>query len=205
MFYSLQIYILDEKAEEALRDLEKCCELDSNFESALAQKLYVKFRCAVRTQDISTMNEVKKMFKEAMNKFPKSTEVYSLYAQTLMEQSEFAEAEKLFNKALECDRKDANIYVHRGILEMQSKFNFEKAAFFMEEALRVDDQCQFAYEMLGTINVQLGNLKKGIECFEKALEVSSSEVDCAHLFSLRDAAEAQIYATELLNSPTMSK
>lgn len=48
-----------------------------------------------------------------------------------MEQSDFAEAEKLFLKALECNPDDANIYVHRGILEMQSKFNFEKAADLM--------------------------------------------------------------------------
>lgn len=69
----------------------------------------------------------------------------------------------------------------------------------------MDDQCQFAYEMLGTIHVQLGNLKKGIECFDKALEITSSEIDCAHLFSLREAADSQIYAAELLNAPTMSK
>ena len=62
----------------------------------------------------------------------------------------------------------------------------------------MDPNCQFAYEMLGSIQVQKGALEDGINQFDKALELAQTELDCAHLFSLRDAAEAQQMATKLL-------
>lgn len=64
--------------------------------------------------------------------------------------------------------------------------------------MRVDPNCQFAYEMLGSIQVQKGALEEGIKHFDRALELAQTELDCAHLFSLRDAAEAQQRATKLL-------
>lgn len=44
----MQIHLLAEKVEEAKADLEKCCVLTNNFPSAVAQKLYVQFRYAIR-------------------------------------------------------------------------------------------------------------------------------------------------------------
>ncbi len=75
---------------------------------------------------------------------------------------------------------------------------FTKFNLNLEEAKRVDPSCQFAFEMLGSISVQKGNLIKGIKYFDKALELAQTELDCAHLYSLRDAAEAQEKATKLL-------
>ena len=54
-----------------------------------------------------------------------------------------------------------------------------------------DDKCEFAYETLGTIEVQRGNLKKAIELFEKAIPLANTELEMGHLFGLRDAAIAQ--------------
>lgn len=45
--------------------------------------------------------------------------------------------------------------------------------------------------MMGSIEVQKANLETSVECFNKALQCAQTELDCAHLFSLRDAAEAQ--------------
>ena len=53
------------------------------------------------------------------------------------------------------------------------------------------NKCEFAYETLGTIEVQRGNLKKAIELFEKAIPLANTELEMGHLFGLRDAAIAQ--------------
>lgn len=193
-----QIYLLAEKIDEALEDLEKCCSLAPDFPSAISQRLYVTYRIAFRSEDYERIKELLKGFEDALAQFPTSTEVYSLYAQMLTEQGDYAKADKLFLKAIECDPKDANLIVHRGILAMQTNFDFEKARDLLEQALKIDNKCTFAHEMLGTLEVQRGNLTKGIECFDKALENSSTEMDCAHLFSLREAAVAQISAVESL-------
>jgi import receptor subunit TOM70 len=193
-----QIHLLAEQVDDARKDLEKCCELNDGFASALAQKLYVQFRCGVRYNDESTVTKALKGFDEASQRFSFSSEVHSLYAQALMEKGDYSKADHYFNKAIEKDPIDGNLYVHRGILYLQWNNDVDKAVNYLEEAKRVDPSCQFAFEMLGSISVQKGNLIKGMKYFDKALELAQTELDCAHLYSLRDAAEAQEKATKLL-------
>ena len=40
--------------------------------------------------------------------------------------------------------------------------------------------------------IQRGNLKRAIELFNKAIPLTNTELEMAHLFGLRDAAMAQI-------------
>ena len=62
----------------------------------------------------------------------------------------------------------------------------------------MDEQCEFAYETLGTVEVQRGNLKKAIELFEKAIPLANTELEMGHLFGLRDAAMAQVTVSQKL-------
>ncbi|KAI1291950.1 Mitochondrial import receptor subunit TOM70 [Halotydeus destructor] len=157
-----QIYLLSERVEEAKEDLEKCCSLSDSFPSAVAQKLYVQFRFAVRTGLGTSLEQAINEFDEAVKKYPQSSEVHSLYAQSLMEQQNFDDADKYFLKAIKCDPEDANLYVHRAILKLQSANDTTTAINLLEHALQVDDRCQFAYEMLGSLEVQCGNLTKAL-------------------------------------------
>ncbi len=75
---------------------------------------------------------------------------------------------------------------------MQSEGNVDLATNLIQEAINLDDKCEFAYETLGTIEVQRGNLKRAIELFDKAIPLSKTEVEVSHLFSLKDAALAQL-------------
>jgi import receptor subunit TOM70 len=193
-----QIFLLAEQIEEAKKDLETCCSLTDSFPSAVAQKLYVQFRFAIRAGYDYSVDQAIKGFNEALEQFPDSSEVHSLYAQSLMERQDFNAADEYFLKAVKCDPQDANLYVHRGILQLQWCNDTEKAVKLLEKALSVDSKCQFAYEMLGSLEVQRGNLSRGITCFEQALSCAQTELDCAHLYSLRDAAEAQLKAAQIL-------
>ena len=68
----------------------------------------------------------------------------------------------------------------------------------MNKALEIDERNEFAYEMLGTLEVQQGHLKRAIELFDKAIPLANTELEMANLFGLRDAALAQItVATKL--------
>lgn len=72
---------------------------------------------------------------------------------------------------------------------MQGKI--DAALEYFEKAISIDDRCEFAYETLGTVEVQRGNLEHAIELFEKALTFAKSELEMVHLFSLKNAAVAQ--------------
>ena len=49
--------------------------------------------------------------------------------------------------------------------------SFSEMSYFVLffRALEVDDKCEFAYETLGTVEVQRGNLTKAVQLFEKAI------------------------------------
>jgi len=85
---------------------------------------------------------------------------------------------------------------------------------YLEQAIQVDDKCEFAYETLGTVEVQRGifhyvcnkecinlfpfysgNLDRAINLFDKALRMAKSEMELTHIFSLKDAAQAQLNVT----------
>lgn len=50
----------------------------------------------------------------------------------------------------------AGLYVHRGLLLLQWKGDINEALKLLEKAIEVDDKCEFAYETLGTVEVQRG-------------------------------------------------
>lgn len=93
-------------------------------------------------------------FENATKRFPTCSEVFVLFGQVLTEREKFEEATKLYTKAIEIEPKNASILVHKGLLILQSEGNLEKAVELMKSAIKLDEKCAFAYETLGTIEVQ---------------------------------------------------
>jgi len=109
----------------------------------------------------------------------------------MSDQQKFDRADELFQRALKMDPGNANLYVHRALIALQSKGDLPAAVELIDEGLRLDDRCEFAYETLGTIEVQRGNLKRALELFNKAIPLANTELEMAHLFGLRNAALVQ--------------
>ncbi|XP_015917622.1 mitochondrial import receptor subunit TOM70 [Parasteatoda tepidariorum] len=191
-----QVYVLMERIQECLKDMEKSCSLNPNFPSARAQKCYIQYRCGIQFNDENQKASAFKGFDEIEKNFPLCSESYFLYAQVLIECGEYEKAEKYFKKAGELDPNDPNVFVHQGILALQWKEDVDKALVLFNKAIEMDDKCQFGYETLGSVEVQRGNIKKGLELFEKAVEVAHTETELAHLYSLLLAAKAQAKTAE---------
>lgn len=186
-----QMNLLLEKAEEAKKDFARAVELNPTFPIAYVQKCYIDYRFSSGANDPSAFKMAKKSFEEAIERFPDCTECYMLYAQVLTDKGNYEEADKYFAKAIKLDPSNATLMVHRGLLQLQWKNDVEKALKFIEEAISLDSKCEFAYETLGTIEVQRGNLKRAVELFDKAIPLSKTEFEMSHLYALRDAAVAQ--------------
>ena len=88
-----------------------------------------------------------KQFKDALDSFPNCVEAYALYAQVLSDQSRFDEADELYVRAQKIDPNNANLLVHRGLIRLQWKGDVAAAMELIEKALKVDDKCEFAYEV----------------------------------------------------------
>ncbi|XP_037572842.2 mitochondrial import receptor subunit TOM70 isoform X4 [Dermacentor silvarum] len=186
-----QVLLLLDRLEDTLKDMERSVTLRPDFPSAAAQRCYVLYRCGGASKDPHKQMQAFQQFEDIQERFPKCPECYFLHAQILSENKEFEKAEENFLKAQKADPTDPNVPVHLGILHLQWTQDFEKAAEFMYKAIEMDDKCQFAYETLGSVQVQRGFLKEGLELFDKAIVLAQTEAELAHLLSLRDAAAAQ--------------
>jgi len=187
-----QVHLLIDDINKAMVDFNKAVALNPTFPVAYAQKLFTDYRAASMIGDSTKIKQVLDDFDKAAENFPKCVETAALYAQVLNDQQKFDEADQLYIKAFKADPTNANLLVHRGLLTLQSKGNVDEAISLMQKALEIDEKCEFAYETLGTVEVQRGNLKRAIELFDKAIPLANTELEMAHLFGLRDASMAQI-------------
>ncbi|CAK1601031.1 unnamed protein product [Parnassius mnemosyne] len=191
-----QVYLLLERMDEATAEFSKAVELNPDFSIAYIQKCYADYRHAQLNKNVGALNQVRADFERALEKFPNCAEAYILFAQVLSDQQEWGRAEALFDSALSVDPNNATLYVHKGLVQLQKSTDFEKAVKLINKAIEMDDKCDFAYETLGTIEVQRGNLRRSLELFEKAIVLAKTELEMTHLFSLKDAAAAQLKVSE---------
>ncbi|KAG5893355.1 hypothetical protein JTB14_000120 [Gonioctena quinquepunctata] len=201
-----QVKLLMERTDEARADFQEAVELNPDFAVAVVQKCYTDYRHAMQTQDVGLLMQSMRDFQSAIERFPSCPETYILFAQVKTEKQEFQEAEELYQKAMEIDSNNASIYVHRGLLLLQWKGEIENSVELMREGIKIDEKSEFAYETLGTVEVQRGNLVLAIDLFNKAIALARSEMEMVHLFSLRDAAASQLkIASKLGVGPDLLK
>lgn len=76
----------------------------------------------------------------------------------MSESQDYEKADTYFAKALEIDPENANVHVHRGLLQLQWHGNtssgIDKAVEYIHKALEIDEKCELGYETLGSIEVQ---------------------------------------------------
>lgn len=149
-----QVYLLLERMDEATSEFAKAVELNPNFSIAYIQKCYADYRHAQINKNVGALTQVRADFEHALERFPRCAEAYILFAQVLSDQQEWGRAEALFDAALSVDPNNATLYVHKGLVQLQKSTDFDKAVTLINKAIEMDDKCDFAYETLGTIEVQ---------------------------------------------------
>uniref|UniRef100_A0A182M1A5 Tetratricopeptide repeat protein 21A/21B C-terminal ARM domain-containing protein n=1 Tax=Anopheles culicifacies TaxID=139723 RepID=A0A182M1A5_9DIPT len=187
-----QVYILSERMNDAIADFERAYGLCPTSGIIATHLCYAKYCQAVQNKDENGVERMKKRFNELLEEYADCVECYSILAQVLTEQQNFAEADSCFARALKVDPNQAQIYVHRGVLQLQWKGDFDEGVKLIRKAIEMDSKCELAYETLGTIEVQRGNLPEAVKLFEHAIELARTEMTLVHLYSLKDAAEAQM-------------
>uniref|UniRef100_T1IZN4 Mitochondrial import receptor subunit TOM70 n=1 Tax=Strigamia maritima TaxID=126957 RepID=T1IZN4_STRMM len=193
-----QINLMMDNMQNALQDFSRAVELNPSFPIAYVQKCYADCRNAFLQRNIEGVQKGIDVFEDALKRFPTCVEAYALYGQVLTERHEFDKADDCFERALKFDPENANILVHRGLLKLQWKQDVDGAIDYIIEAIKLDDKCEFAYETLGTLEVQRGNLDRAVDLFNKAIALAKTEAEMAHLYSLNDAALAQAQVAKRL-------
>uniref|UniRef100_A0A8C5C061 Mitochondrial import receptor subunit TOM70 n=1 Tax=Gadus morhua TaxID=8049 RepID=A0A8C5C061_GADMO len=186
-----QLKILLDQVEEAVGDFDECILLRPDSALAQAQKCFALYRQQYTGNNPYQMQTAMDCFEDVIRRFPKCAEGYALYAQALTDQQQFGKADEMYDKCIELEPDNATTYVHKGLLQLQWKQDVDLGLELISKAIEIDNKCDFAYETMGTIEVQRGNLDKAIDMFNKAINLAKSEMEMAHLYSLCDAAYAQ--------------
>ncbi|XP_067675520.1 mitochondrial import receptor subunit TOM70-like [Haliotis asinina] len=193
-----QQLLLVERLEDAIKDFDMSISLSPDFATSYVQRAYAEHRSAVTQQSAMSLMKADASFKQALEKFPNCSDIYLLYGQAQCDQGEFTRAEELFTKAESLEPDNANILVHRGLLCLQTSKDPNKALKIIRRAVEVDPLCEYAHEIIGTIEVQRTNMTAAEYHFNKAIELSKSEAEMAHLFSLLHASQIQTRVAQKL-------
>ncbi|XP_069115715.1 mitochondrial import receptor subunit TOM70-like [Argopecten irradians] len=184
-----------ERIDDALRDLENAISKDPTFAASHVQKSFAEHkRTAMQMMgsNLPLPQSVLQSYKANVDMFPNNGDARALYAQALGDAGKFEEAEVQFAEAVRLDPENATAHVHRGLLKLQADKDIKEATLTINKALELDSRCEYAYEVLGTLEVQQGHMDKAMEHFQRAIEYSRTESEMAHLFSLLEAAKAQL-------------
>lgn len=189
-----QINLLLDNFEKATEDLAKAARLRPDFALANVQKLYTDFLAAKSAVDNNKISQIIEEFKAALDKYQDCVEAYALYAKVLQEQSDFEGAEAMYKKGTELNPDNANLVVHQALLTLNKTGDVVKAVEGIQQAIKIDDKCEFAYETLGQIEIQRDRMEEAIAAFDKAIPLVNTELEMAQLFGLRESAQAKVKA-----------
>uniref|UniRef100_A0A1I8J8K8 TPR_REGION domain-containing protein n=1 Tax=Macrostomum lignano TaxID=282301 RepID=A0A1I8J8K8_9PLAT len=180
-----QMLLLTDRLDEALVHLTKACEGAPANPIPAVQRAYASHRTG---SGANALDQLRRL----TEKHRRCGEAHSLYAQALLETQQFDEAEKAFKRVTELEPDSGTAYVHQGLLRLQAHNDTEGGVALIQRALEVEPRCEFALETLATIEVQRGNLDAAIGLFDRAIALTKTEAELAHLWALREAADVQL-------------
>lgn len=200
-----QVFAMKNRFEDSFKDFEKCLELKRDHKIAKIQKAFFEFRqffaqltmYAQAIQSPNLINESKELKNETtklenlISEFSDVPEAYNLYAQILSEQEQYEKAEAYYKIALEKDPQNAALMVQRALNIMTWTNDFEEPIKMLNQAIEIDQTCEFALETLATIEIQRGNLPRAVELFEKAIQLTRSEESMTNLCCMLVGAKTQ--------------
>ncbi|XP_052816681.1 mitochondrial import receptor subunit TOM70-like [Mya arenaria] len=190
-----------DRLEDAIRDFENSISKNPDFPNSYIQRSYAEHRRAAAEQSTTKLERAIKSYEQTLKTFPDNADGHALYAQALCDLGRFDDADNEFETAIKLEPDNANTLVQRALLKLQWKQNIDEPVTLIKQAIELDDKCEYAYEMLGTIEVQRGDMVNAVKLFKKAIDLCRTESEMSHLFSLLHAAKAQLKAAEMLEIP----
>ena len=132
-------------------------------------------------------------FAEARNLFPGIGEVFNYHGEILLDQKKFEEALSRFNQAIEVSSSNPLPYINIAVLYLQWNSDAVEAEKQCRKAIECDPLCDIAYTQLAQILCQQNKVPEALEVYEKAIEVTRTEVEVMNVVSCREATKVQEY------------
>ncbi|KAJ2581182.1 TOM (translocase of outer membrane) complex component [Coemansia sp. RSA 1836] len=183
-FQKGQVDFLKQDFVEAAKNYERAAGLDPDF-------VYPRIQLGVVQFKLGKMQDALATFKEAMERFPTRSDLYNYYGEVLAEQGGPDDAIAAFEKAVELDNANPLPYVNQAIAVFQSSGNADKALTLIQDALKVDSECELAVAALSQIYLQLGMFEESLSMLRRAVDLAKSEEEMVSAITFRETTAAQ--------------
>lgn len=152
--------------EQALEAYNNCIRIDTEFIEAYYNRNNVQYELGNYQQALDDLKHIEKNYNYPGSiYFSKGLAFFGLRA--------FDSAAVEFDKASQFDPDNVEIYINLAT----SKFyinDFAAAEEIVQKALTLQERTSDAYNLLGMINVEKGELKKAIGSYNRGLEIESN-------------------------------
>jgi tetratricopeptide (TPR) repeat protein len=182
----LQISPQDKGYNEAIFMLVKIYSEEKNYDAAidLVTKVLQSaepvptnyyFVLASLYEEAGKLIDAEKVFVEALNQFPESTEVYFKYGMFLERSGRLDEALVQMEEVLALNPQDAYALNYIGYTWAERNENLERALDYIKQAISLRPEDGFIRDSLGWIYFRLGELKKAVAELEKAAAIEPED------------------------------
>ncbi|CCK71767.1 protein channel TOM71 KNAG_0H03530 [Huiozyma naganishii CBS 8797] len=190
-----QLYFITQDYQKAKADFLKAKELDNDNIFA-----YIQLACLCYRE--GDMDECKKLFDEAREKFPVAPEVPTFYAEILADKGDFSDAAKQYDMAKRLEEAiSAKTGIRVGVAPLVGKAtvlarqpspeNFAEATTLFEEACKRDPRSEQAKVGLAQLLLQQEDVDSAIKMFEEAADLARTTDEKLQAVTFAEAAKVQ--------------
>ena len=207
LLHRANLFMLQNNSDRAKADLKRVIRIQPNH-------LLAHLRLATVFMALQELDDANTYVDKAEKIDNNSSEVHSYKGEIHFSKGEIAEAQAEFEKAMECDPRNATPYINKSLVMMNVPGpngvpDIKTSIELMEKAIEIDPHYHTAYVQLGQLKLSLAtNLteaRKVIKLYDKGLEACSrTKEELKQIVSMRVLTIAQIDAAEQLKMDNFS-
>lgn len=207
LLHRANLRMLQQKTEEAKKDLKKCIELRPDH-------VLARLRLASIMTAMNDVAGAKQQLESAEKLDPNSSEVQSYHGEIAFTRGELEEAQAYFKKAMKLAPSNPTPYVNAALTVLNTppsageRPDTDEVIRLLEKAIEVDPQFHAAYVQLGQMKLgvalTLSAAQEVVELYDSGLKYCRTAEELKDLCSMRILTVAQVEAASQLKMETFN-
>ncbi|KAK4058141.1 TOM (translocase of outer membrane) complex component [Microbotryomycetes sp. JL221] len=184
-----QVYFITQEFDKAIQEYRRSSEIEPTF-------IFSHIQLAVAQYKNKSVEKAMHQFRKFIKEHPTSPEVFNYYGELLLDQGQYEEAVKNFEKSIELEKdnkpRNALPLVNKALAIFQWKQDFGEAEKICREAIDIDEQCDVAIATLAQLLLQQNKVHDAVKMFERSAEMARTEPELINALTYESATKAQI-------------
>lgn len=207
LLHRANLRMLQQKAEEAKQDLQKCIELRPDH-------VLARLRLASIMTAMNDVSGAKQQLESAEKLDPTSSEVQSYHGEIAFTRGNLEEAHDYFKRAMKLAPSNPTPYVNAALTVLNTppsageRPDTDEVIRLLEKAIAVDPQFHAAYVQLGQLKLgtalTLAAAQEVVELYDCGLKYCRTAEELKDLCSMRILTVAQVEAASQLKMETFN-